>query len=501
MIARDRLRFETAPAPLPAAPLRTDVACVVGLCAVRASVEGSSPAALPEPLRQAFRRAGLTADGRRPARAGAPAGERFVDVPVPVESFAEFDRFFAWDERPVAATSTRAWTWLGAAVRAFFEEGGRRAHIVAVHPPPPLGTAVEDDERAALLAAILPPDGELPDAAVRGTWRGVGNLFRVPEAALLVVPDLPELTTAARAAVPPPAAPPVVQPRFGPCDEPASAPADTALPPLATPRHDASAFARWEGEIARLARWLERAGRGRLREVTALLALPQPLAGDAAPPTLPGVVSERLQLAYPWFVPTTAPLLPEGRTPPDAGLAGLAARNALARGTFRSLAGLPLRQQVTPVAARVDDITRRRACVWGRAGGRPALATDRTPAGADVALDRTQGQVARLVASIRRAARLAGETVVFEGHGERLWQAVTARLGDLLRAFVAEGALAPTATDPAFTVRCDATTTTPADIAAGRLVVLVTVRPTASVEAIEVRLPLAAATSATEAAS
>ena len=60
-----------------------------------------------------------------------------------------------------------------------------------------------------------------------------------------------------------------------------------------------------------------------------------------------------VQLAYPWLSTRRAADLPQLLEPPDGLLAGLIAAGALARGTFRSVAGtlLPAVVDTEPVAS------------------------------------------------------------------------------------------------------------------------------------------------------
>ena len=76
-------------------------------------------------------------------------------------------------------------------------------------------------------------------------------------------------------------------------------------------------------------------------------------------------------LAWPWLRTAQGADLPGQLEAPDGLLAGLVARNALARGTFRSVAGTPLpavfgTEPVLPwsaIAATATDALARRVCV------------------------------------------------------------------------------------------------------------------------------------------
>jgi phage tail sheath protein FI len=94
--------------------------------------------------------------------------------------------------------------------------------------------------------------------------------------------------------------------------------------------------------------------------------------------------------------------------------------------------------------------------------------------------------VNRLVASIVRTARQAGESAVFMNSGEDVWQQLRAALEDLLLRLWGEGALAGAAAADAFEVRCDRSTMTQADIDAGRVIARVQFTAASPIEQIVV---------------
>jgi phage tail sheath protein FI len=84
---------------------------------------------------------------------------------------------------------------------------------------------------------------------------------------------------------------------------------------------------------------------------------------------------------------------------------------------------------------------------------------------------------------------------VFEPNGPRLWAQLRGTIEDLLAGFWQEGAFGGTTMAQAFEVRCDRGTMTQNDIDAGRLVVVIQVRPAMAIERITVVLKLAHAAS------
>src|SRR4051812_3115533 len=107
------LRFETEPPVEAPAPNRMDVACFVGFVRPR---PGATSAAIQRWL---VENGWLqTPGGVRMPYARSTAGA-YLDVPIPIERWAVFDRLFAWDERPMEGSDALATTYLGSAVRSF----------------------------------------------------------------------------------------------------------------------------------------------------------------------------------------------------------------------------------------------------------------------------------------------------------------------------------------------------------------------------------------------
>jgi uncharacterized protein len=382
-------------------------------------------------------------------------------------------------------------------------------------------------ERLAALAALLPgmPLGISASAADRGSWRGIGHLLGLPEVSFLCLPDLADAAAAPPAPLPPLPVPPVPEERFVECAPEAALPRDRRLAPIGAPRCDLEGFAAWAGAVRLAAGFL----RASAREVQLLASVPIPaeglrpgasagLARDELLAFLTGegwlrgtlaedpasLASAFVQLAYPWVRTTGSGLLPEGFEPPEGALAGMLARNALLRGTFRSAGSLAPGDlwEVFPVVGR-DQLEGRFHDLSGDAGPERALPErvclfGPTPRGIRLLSDVTTARdesyrpapVSRLVAAVVRAARRVGEALAFEASGPALWRQVEESLTGLLGAVAAEGALRATSGEAAFEVRCDRTTMTAADLDAGRVVAVVTLAPAAALESIVVVLGL-----------
>jgi uncharacterized protein len=95
--------------------------------------------------------------------------------------------------------------------------------------------------------------------------------------------------------------------------------------------------------------------------------------------------------------------------------------------------------------------------------------------------------VRRLLASIMRSIDEGLQWVVFEPNDEATWSRVHEIVADYLRGLWRDGLLMGGQADEAFSVRCDRTTMTQADIDAGQLVCVVGVAPTKPAEFVILR--------------
>jgi phage tail sheath protein FI len=97
--------------------------------------------------------------------------------------------------------------------------------------------------------------------------------------------------------------------------------------------------------------------------------------------------------------------------------------------------------------------------------------------------------VNRLTSAIVRAARLVGETAVFENNGQELWTRLRERMVNLLAGLWANGALGGSSAEEAFEVRCDRSTMTQNDLDAGRVLCRITF--TAAMPIVQITIVLA----------
>jgi hypothetical protein len=482
------LLFETRPAPPIAAPNRADVACFIGLVPLRPQ---RTPAGNPDP---------------------APP-----EPPQALESWEAFDQRYAWDQRPleladpsdgVASDGRRRFcaTYLGAAVRSFFAQGGRRCFVVRVGDPLPVHLSsptrvqrqIWERQRQALLAALLPgfPRDLSPTPLDRSSWRGIGALLGLPEVSFVALPDLADLVALDRTPIAP--LPTAALPEwFVECGVSIDKPRDREGVRLAAPRSDPRGYGQWGLAVSAAAGFLRRW----CREVQVIAALPLPQEGEDIRRVLPPSLSSGFaQLVFPWVRTPLSPQLPGGLESPEGVLVGLLARQALQRGSFRSAAGLDL----ADVRAVEPILTRQQRLAPLAMGSNAALPlSDRvsllgpTPQGLRLLTDVTTSldpsyrlaSVHRLVTAVLRAARTLGELHSFETSNEALWRRLQNSLETLMTQLWQSGALAGASPREAFQVRCDRTTTQPQDLDAGRVVAEVVFVAALPIE--EIRLVLA----------
>jgi len=499
------LIFEALSPQADAATNRTDVACLIGFAKLR---EADTPVALTEWLQHEGWWATATSAGEQ---GGAKS---LYDVPLPLHSWEQFDQLFEWDQRIYGDEATQGASYLGAAVRSFFAQGGRKCFVISLGEP--LALADDRAARDAMLLQLVPYDSG--QRSRRSEWHGLHHLFGLPEVSFVTMPDLAELAaiyhedSVTSVEVPPP------EPQFVECSQPAvAAAADKRVIYLSAPHCTDAEYAIWRAVVRRAALWLS----DFRRDVQLLAALPLPhkeseaardllafmhreawLSGTLQ--TSNSLATAFLQLGYPWLQMNYAGDLPANLEPPEGVMAGLLARNALTRGTFRSATAVavydvvdfspPLAQsqqfalnpaappQASPQAPLIDRVSLIGPTVEGF-----RLLSDVTTSN-DISY--RQANINRTIALVMRAARAIGEEYLFDVSGERLWQQIQNRLGGVLAAMQTAGALAGQRPQDAFQVRCDRSTMSQQDIDNGRVVVIVMIRPVASIETMRIQLAI-----------
>jgi uncharacterized protein len=508
------LTFDTQAPVLESAPNRTDVACFVGFIDWRAGD-------VPAPIAGWLAQQGWTMPGMR----SSPLGE-LLDVPVPVDTWEDFDRVFAWEKRPLSPDPSdvrTATTYLGAAVRSFFAQGGRKCYLIRVGEAwPLLETAVERNaNRRSRLDALIPgyPFSLRADPVDQQSWRGVAHCFGLRDVSFLCLPDLPDVVGQQPLPLAAPEFVSDVPEQFIECSEGEKVTPDWPVRRAGTPRCDEGGYVAWAGALRLVADMLTRYE----REVQLVASVPIPQAGSSAEDHLlrflvdngrgplarspqwerNGLSSAFVQLVYPWVRTAGSDNLPEQLEGPDGVLVGLLARNALLRGAFRSAGHSSLadvydlhpqlsREEIfTAVAA--DPARNRSHALWQRVS-----LFGPTPDGLRLLSDVTtslddnyrSANVNRLVSLIVQAARRVGQDLVFEVSGQQAWARLRRSLERLLFQLLQVGALRGRSPEEAFAVRCDRTTMTQNDIDNGRLICEIQFEAAAAIERITVVLAL-----------
>ena len=484
-------------------PNRADIACFVGYVGLQPEVAaGQLPPAVERELYEAGWLSGPHA---------RPEAALLLDVPITINSWESFTRLFAWNNRPVKDSSDLAATWLGAAVRSFFSEGGRECIVIRVGDP----WAYGDYNAEAItmrIAKLVPgfPFMLTTYPADISSWHGIGHLAGLPQVSMISMPDLAELASSAPELPTPIAAEEAVVENWVECSEESPQPTFFSLYRYRGPRAERGGYARYFMALSFIIQYLERYR----RDVIAVSSIPRPADTTDIPNLFRYLVREAgvlddalaspfLQLAYPWLRTSSSRDLPEAIEPPEALLCGLLASNALLRGAFASATKIRPRTIVdlVPELRRdeilgLEDLNQKhcfldRVSLFGLTPSSIRLRSDVTTA-KDPSLE--AASVCRLIAAIRRSARQIGEDLVFENSGENLWIEVEERLRILMMRFWQEGALGGATPSEAFTIRCNRTTMTQNDIDAGRLIASLGFLPAHPIRRITIDLQLATAT-------
>ena len=531
----NQIEFRSVP-PAASLPRRRDVVCFIGY------VKRRTGSPVPQGILDQLQGSGWPMPTPNPSTRERLSAERLhslLNLPVVVESWSLFDQLFAWQRRPVRAGSEQVCaTYLGAAVRSFFRGGGRRAVVVRVGDPWPFLDSDRPQQVSPRLRRLLPSLGH--DAAGEGPhgrvleplrWEGIELLHGLPEVSHVCLPDLsdccahdPQVLRPA----PRPAPTPEVFVDCGGSDSSGSAAeTDRSLIHLELPRLDLAGFHRWRDALAETTRFLEahrrdtlfighlpqsqhelRAGQDGVHAASdpdAFFAQsgiwgeepsrPSPDRYPSPAEVRTGIESALVQLGWPWLRGPTTVDLPAHGEPPDGVLAGRLARNALERGTHRTIAGsrvdgVAFLEPVPSVEGGYNgpmDRLAERICLIGPTPSGFRLVSDVTTSSSR---SWRAGGVSRMMSSLLKEARRAGESVTFEPNGPVTWALIRRRLESLLRDWWGLGALGGRTSAEAYRVRCDRSTMSQADLDSGRIRAEVGVLPAHAVERITVVLDL-----------
>ncbi|MDX1811884.1 MAG: phage tail sheath C-terminal domain-containing protein, partial [Gammaproteobacteria bacterium] len=343
----------------------------------------------------------------------------------------------------------------------------------------------------------------------------VAYLYALPDVSIVCLPDLPELVSMDRDELTVEAPEQDVPPeQFVECsDRQAVETPDDASKYVLAPQCDDQAYADWVKAIRLIIELLENTKSGRATQLVASLPLPQE-GSDAAKDmntylsdknylegslytNLNSICSAFVQLCYPWIVSEDSKL-PQDLNAPEGVVAGLLARNALLRGSFRSISYLPLvevndlypqltNQQRELKYKNGDYMLIDRVSIFKRTAKGVRLISDVTTSDNS---DYRQANISRIVSMLVRESRRIGESVVFETSGDVLWRAICDRMNGFLLFLYRSGALNGASAAQAYQVRCGRTTMTQDDIDNGRVIVEIIFNAASAIESIVVTLTL-----------
>jgi phage tail sheath protein FI len=231
------------------------------------------------------------------------------------------------------------------------------------------------------------------------------------------------------------------------------------------------------------------------RDKLVLLALPQDVSRADHPAVAALPASDFAACWHPWL---PAALAEKPRTVPPTGfIAGVIARSDTQRGAHKG----PANEPVIGLAAGplMPGFTTAQQAAFPTAGIN--LIRDFRPQGRGVRVwgARTRSgdpewryiAVRRLAIMVEQALSQGLRWVVFEPNDEPLWAQMRASAGDFLLGMWRGGLLVGDRPERAFFVRCDRTTMTNSDVAAGRVVILVGIAAVRPAEFVTIRLALA----------
>lgn len=181
---------------------------------------------------------------------------------------------------------------------------------------------------------------------------------------------------------------------------------------------------------------------------------------------------------------------------PSGHLAGIYARNDVARGVHKAPANVPVRGALG-LSRRLNDaeqgvlnpagvnvirfFTGRGVVVWGARTLAPAASEWRYV------------PVRRLFIMVENSIRRGTQWVVFEPNDERLWKSIRRDVSAFLMLLWRQGALQGTTAEQAFYVKCDAETNPPQVIDAGQVVIEIGLAPVKPAEFVIFRIGHSAA--------
>ena len=432
------------------------------------------------------------------------------DTPVVVEDSTQYAAVFGGD-LPLAQEAGRpVWAQLPTAVRAFFDNGGRRCWVVRVGEDLstfPVGAFVDPALADATVFSLLALADQLTSLAhTPARLRGIHAMLAIDEVALIAVPDATHRGWSVATALPDPVVPPGPPPPepidwsdFHCCEQPPAPPSTPKPPPEPTPYAGLPQLdpvtAYDEGGLVDLQVALVTMAAARADQV-ALLSVPQHydvaatvgwrerLCADQRIVDSTSSATPPLGYAglwHPWVSVSSGSsdgLAVLRDVPPDGVAAGAIAARELSRGVWVAPAGTPLRGLLRTVSTPTRDeqvkLFNEHANLVVHPPGTFSMLSAHTLTDEPTLL---QVSVRRLLILLRKIALQAGQRYVFEVDNDRFRQLVRMRFDQILGALLQRGALA------AYQIVIDSSGQDD-----GRLAVQLQVAPTSPVEFITVTL-------------
>ncbi|MEM8536543.1 MAG: hypothetical protein AAGF56_01645 [Pseudomonadota bacterium] len=370
-------------------------------------------------------------------------------------------------------------TATGAALRQFFDTGGRQAVIVSLGQPP--AGLSEAEPRAAQLARLLdmPADGIVDATSFAADFKaphiaatersGLSHLFGAEDVGQLVMPDLCDLVSGPRVAKTD--LPDELRPtaEFAACLPPDLTMARGQAVDVGRAQLDDNGRALWSAALGRITTFLA----AYRRDVGMIAAVPE--ASEALP------FSPHLTLAGPWVRTPRSDRLPGGVMGADAVVAGHLARHLGGPDRHGSIAAAPLQQ-----IRSVDPSARIPGVCWILKGPRDFRLTGDVTT--DVGGLWAKGPARRIMARLLKEADRMGPLFLFEPISDALMARVGAVFSAVLDDIRVAGGLLPSDQDPGYQVICNRTNNTAADRDKGRLRAEVGFRPAPAITMIKVSL-------------
>lgn len=432
------------------------------------------------------------------------------DTPVVVEDPTQYAAVFGGDLALAQEAGQPVWARLPTAVRAFFDNGGRRCYVVRVGEDLstfPINVFVDPALADATVFSLLPLADRLTSLAHSpAQLRGIHALLGMDEVALIAVPDAAHRDWSASTATPDPVVPPEPPPPepvdwsdFRCCQEPEPVPPPTPESPEPTPyaglpelepvaAYDESALI--DLQVAVVTMCAARADQVALLSLPQHYDVPAVLAWREALCTDPRIIDSTSSaspplgyagLWHPWVSVssgTSDGVAVLRDLPPDGVAAGAIAARELSRGVWVAPAGTALRGLLRTVSTLTHDeqvaLFDAHANLVVHPPGTFSMLSAHTLTDEPTLL---QVSERRLLILLRKLALQAGHRYVFEVDNDRFRRLVRMRFGQILGALVQRGALA------AYQIVVDASGQDD-----GRLVVQLQVAPTSPVEFITITL-------------